>query len=611
MAVLLTGLATPASASDPPGGATATPEEMLQPGVHGEMLLEHAKDEGSFAEGGTPEVLRSEVPGETADGGPTVQADGAVAGLPNGLRREVFGYLPHWYLTDANLAHLDYRLVSTIAYFGVAATSTGQLSKSGDTWGGWASSRMTSVINAAHSRGVKVVLTVTMMAWNGDYTAMSTLLNSSTNRTRLVNEIVATVRARNADGVNLDFEPVPTSLKAQYTSFVKQLKAGLTAGGAGSYLTVATMAGAATWPTGYDVPGLTAAGAADALMVMAYDFSWSGSARAGGVAPIDNPYIFDVRTAMNAYLAKAPASKLIWGVPYYGRGWTTQTDQRYALTCKTKTVCPNADSSAIGRTWAPRYVDALSGIAAHPPRIWDGTGQVPWYRYYESSRKAWTQVYYDDAASLGAKYTLVEANGLRGIGIWSLAMDVGRRELWNQIDDYFRGIWFEDILGNQFFGDIMWIAKRGITGGCGELAYCPSANVTREQMAAFLARALKLPAASRDYFDDDAGTMFEGEINRLAASGITGGCASRRFCPKATITRGQLAAFLARALKLPATGRDYFDDDAGTMFEGEINRLAASGITGGCGTRRFCPSGVVKRDQMAAFLHRSLLFRGS
>jgi len=108
---------------------------------------------------------------------------------------------------------------------------------------------MTSVTNAAHARGVRVVLTVTMMAYDGG-TAQAALLGSASARATLVSAIVATVRNRAADGVNLDFEPVSTTLRDQYTSFVRQLKAGLVAAGVGSYLTVCTMAGAATWATG-------------------------------------------------------------------------------------------------------------------------------------------------------------------------------------------------------------------------------------------------------------------------------------------------------------------------------------------------------------------------
>jgi len=70
--------------------------------------------------------------------------------------------------------------------------------------------------------------------------------------------------------------------------------------------------------------------------------------------------------------------------------------------------------------------------------------------------------------------------------------------------------------------------------------------VTREQMASFLVRALRLPSTSTNYFDDDNDSIHENQINALARSGITGGCDARKYCPGADVTRGQMAAFLHR-----------------------------------------------------------------
>jgi hypothetical protein len=67
-----------------------------------------------------------------------------------------------------------------------------------------------------------------------------------------------------------------------------------------------------------------------------------------------------------------------------------------------------------------------------------------------------------------------------------------------------------------------------------------------------------------------------------------------------------MASFLVRALDLPSTNVDHFTDDNGSTHEDRINALAASGITHGCGTTTFCPNGGVTRGQMAAFLHRAL-----
>jgi len=52
-------------------------------------------------------------------------------------------------------------------------------------------------------------------------------------------------------------------------------------------------------------------------------------------------------------------------------------------------------------------------------------------------------------------------------------------------------------------------------------------------------------------FVDDDGSMFESSIDRLGAAGVTAGCnppVNDRFCPDDYVTRGQVAAFLIRAL---------------------------------------------------------------
>jgi hypothetical protein len=165
---------------------------------------------------------------------------------------------------------------------------------------------------------------------------------------------------------------------------------------------------------------------------------------------------------------------------------------------------------------------------------------------------------------------------------------------------------FRDIGGHPFANDIVWLWQSEITGGCGAAAFCPDAPVTREQMASFLTRALHLPATGADFFTDDERSAHEDSINRLAASGITGGCAAGRFCPRSTVTREQMASFLARAFELKAGTIDYFNDDDRSAHQTDIHRLAASGITGGCGDARFCPRSNVTRGQMAAFLHRAM-----
>jgi spore germination protein YaaH/putative cell wall-binding protein len=439
----------PAAAADPSlGGAVTLPDgtvlppmpvEQIVPGVQSEMLAEHG---GVVA----AEVSRS-VQAAVADEGLTlqtanalVQAEGGFVGpggpLPNGLRREVMGFLPYWKLDTATRASLRLDLLSTIAYFSIGVQSDGFLARGpvGTPtigWSGWTSPALTELINAAHARGVKVVPTITMMAWDGDYSGMSTLLNSATNRARLIADVTTIIRDRGVDGVNVDFEPVPSSLRSQFTSFIRELKAGLIGAGVGSYVTVDTMAGAASWATGYDVAGLTAAGAADALMVMAYDFHYAGSARAGGVAPIESDFIYASGDALRAHLGQVDPQKLIWGVPYYGRAWNTTSDSQNA------TVRSPAQSVAFSYHWDDNGQPAGGKLLAQQfGRRWDATGQVPWFSF-QNSDGGWRQGYYDDGASLGVKYDMVLRNGLAGIGIWHLGMDTGVSDLWDLLRSRF------------------------------------------------------------------------------------------------------------------------------------------------------------------------------
>ena len=164
---------------------------------------------------------------------------------------------------------------------------------------------------------------------------------------------------------------------------------------------------------------------------------------------------------------------------------------------------------------------------------------------------------------------------------------------------------FSDIASSTFIDDIHWLLYEGITGGCGGTKFCPKATVSRVQMAQFLDRVLGLPNTEINHFGDDNGITGEASINRLATSGITGGCAPNSFCPTASVTREQMAIFLDRALDLPATTRNFFSDDTGRTGEAAINRLAAAGLTGGCGGGKYCPTASVTREQMAAFLRRA------
>lgn len=163
---------------------------------------------------------------------------------------------------------------------------------------------------------------------------------------------------------------------------------------------------------------------------------------------------------------------------------------------------------------------------------------------------------------------------------------------------------FRDDDGLSYESDIIALADAGVTAGCGAERYCPYGYVSRGEMASFLQRALDLEAPTIDFFWDDQGSGHHSAINALAFNAISTGCGGGRFCPSTTVSRGEMATFLVRALDLPPASRDYFWDDNGSAHEASINAIAAAGISSGCGTGAFCPWGGLTRGEMATFMVR-------
>jgi hypothetical protein len=122
-----------------------------------------------------------------------------------------------------------------------------------------------------------------------------------------------------------------------------------------------------------------------------------------------------------------------------------------------------------------------------------------------------------------------------------------------------------------------------------------------------IARAFDLPEPSRDHFRDDDGSVHEEAINRLAAAGVSEGCASGRYCVDQPLDRAQMATLLVRAARLPKTKRAFFHDVWG-LHGDAVNRLADAGVTAGCtdAAARYCPREHVRRGELATFVARAL-----
>jgi len=179
-----------------------------------------------------------------------------------------------------------------------------------------------------------------------------------------------------------------------------------------------------------------------------------------------------------------------------------------------------------------------------------------------------------------------------------------------------QGAAFLDVPANYlFYDEIGKLSARGITVGCGSGNYCPEAVVTREQMAAFVIRAIGVlsPAApAQQRFNDvPPSNQFYAFIEQMGLRQITVGCGGNNYCPSDPVPREQMAAFILRALGEhnppdPASQR-FQDVPPSNPFYVFIERMAQLQITLGCSTTppQYCPASSVTRGQMAAFLVRA------
>lgn len=324
--------------------------------------------------------------------------------------REVHAYLPYWSL-DYDAFHWD--LLTTLAYFSAEMTATGAITDDH----GWSDSPTVAAVRAeAQANGVRFILAVTLFDKNG----IATLVNSATNRQTAVNNLVDLVSSVGGDGVNIDFEGVPSTAKAGLVTFMQELKAAMTAVGA-DYVTIATPA--VDWSGAFDYDQL--AYACDGLMIMGYDYHWSGSPQAGPNSPVTGGSLWGkycLTWTVDDYIKYGLAEnkhKFIVGLPFYGREWATAS-----------TSIP---SDALGSGKSVVFTKCKTRAAAVGGFKWDAESQTSYFM--ESTGAGTQQIWCDDGPSMAAKMAMVETYDLGGIGIWALGYDGTTNDYWDPIAD--------------------------------------------------------------------------------------------------------------------------------------------------------------------------------
>ena len=322
----------------------------------------------------------------------------------NELTHEVIGYLPYWEYD--HYTSLDYNLISQINYFSVELDSYGNIVND-HNWNDL------YLVDYAHARNVKVKLCATLFGQS----ELVLLLNNSDNRENAINNLLELVLNKNADGIDIDFELMPSSQRDNLVLFMSELSEAFHNQLEDPIITMATPA--IDWNNAWDYYSL--AEIVDGLFVMGYNYFYSGSSTAGPVSPLGG-YFYDIEYTINDYIQKTEGQidKIILGLPYYGYDWVVQSD--------------TINSETIGSGVA-KFYESVVPLSEDFGYVFDNQSNASWISYQGDSE--WNQCWYDDSLSLSHKYQFAIDKDLLGVGIWALGYDNGYDQLWGALYDNF------------------------------------------------------------------------------------------------------------------------------------------------------------------------------
>ncbi|TYP68098.1 M4 family metallopeptidase [Paenibacillus methanolicus] len=181
---------------------------------------------------------------------------------------------------------------------------------------------------------------------------------------------------------------------------------------------------------------------------------------------------------------------------------------------------------------------------------------------------------------------------------------------------------FEDVKQHWAKADIELLASKKVMQGTGSVAFDPNRAITRAEFASTLVRSLGLQATVKgSRFSDVADSAwYAGAVNAAAGAGLVTGGADERFRPDGQITRQEMAAMLARAVQY-AGQEQLLGDQASSKSvlsgfadaksiaawaQEDVAHLVAGGIMQGISATRFDPTAPVSRAQTASALKRIL-----
>lgn len=453
-------------------------------------------------------------------------------------------------------------------------------------------------VKEMHARSLNVVPFLT------NHWDRQTGRNALANKEALASQVADAIASYNLDGVNLDMENMTEQDRDSYSEFVRILREKLPPNKEISVCIAANPNGwSKGWQASYDLEQL--ARYSDFLMIMTYDQHWGGGRQAGPVAGL--PWV--EKSVQQALRYVAP-DKLVLGIPFYGRYWTS-------------------DGTVLGAGISNKLAEGLLACYQLVPQ-YDETEQAPFFTFtvgagsqppIVNSRKlepGTYTVWYENERSIKGKLSLVRKYNLRGVGSWSLSQETP--DTWNYFAKWLEGNVFADTEVHWAKQDVEAVLEKGWMTGTTSSLFSPDAPLTRAQAAAILARALRLADKTgaegglplAESFRDVPDTYWgKTEIGLARTYGLIDGFEDGTFGPEQPVTREQLATMASRALGYDTNVAA--DGASGPFIDVNLSRWSCAAIWAmklrntlqGYEDGAFHPEMTASRAEMAALMNRT------
>lgn len=248
-------------------------------------------------------------------------------------------------------------------------------------------------VRLAHEHGYQVWVCVTnLYTSTGSTRFTSEVLSDEQLRDRVIAKYLFYSCLYDVDGINVDYEDLVSTDRAGFTAFIETLS--YYCGRLGLYSSVDIPGQAGYTQFNYAALGR----ACDYVVVMAYDYYYSGSTYAGPVSGRSEYY----KHMKNLISYVGDPSKMLMGVPLYTALWTTDSSNKKL-------------SYSVYRMSALKKL--VSDNGATP--VWDeSSGQ-----YYAQWQKGSyiSKIWLEDMRSLAVKLSVINELGLGGSACWQYA----------------------------------------------------------------------------------------------------------------------------------------------------------------------------------------------